>query len=73
LPAIARKRDGGPGYDNPVCVGKKEIAADTAELLQLSLMKAEDADGQFVRFAESVPISMSPILLTPLLAVTMLP
>jgi len=23
-----------PGYDNRVCVGKKEIAADTAELLQ---------------------------------------
>ena len=28
---------------------------------------------QFVRFADSVPISTSPILLTPLLAVTMLP
>ena len=30
-------------------------------------------DAQFDRFVESVPISMSPILLTPLLAVTMLP
>ena len=28
---------------------------------------------QFVRFAESVPISTSPILFTPLFAVTMLP
>ena len=28
---------------------------------------------QFVRFVESVPISISPILFTPLFAVTMLP